>query len=140
MIKISDITPEMGKILRPLAGSKNMSNSDNIQNVVSLESWKKLKEASLADWKPQGLEEEKAERQFSDYFNILSFSELINESTDIIKEINHSPLSSEITMKSKILLNQFSKRLGDESKEVADTFQSMKKKIEATIFDLNKKN
>ena len=62
---------------------------------------------------------------------------MINESTDIIKELNHRPISSEITMKSKILLNQFSKRLGDESKEVADTFSDMRKRIEDKIIDLN---
>jgi len=138
MIKISDITPDMGKILRPWGGSKGMRENDNqLENVVSLENWKKIKDASLAKWEPQSLDEKRAEKQFKDYFNILSFSELINESTDIIKELNQSPLSTEITMKSKILLSQFSKRLGDESKEVADTFQDMRKRIEDKIIDLN---
>ena len=137
MIKISDITPDMGKLLRPWGGSKGMRENNNDKNVVSLEDWRKLKEASLADWKPQSLDEKRAEKQFSDYFNILSFSELINESTDIIKELNQSPISTEITMKSKILLHQFSKRLGDESKEVAATFQDMRKRIEDSIINLN---
>ena len=87
--------------------------------------------------KPQNLDEKRAEKQFKDYFNILSFSELINESTDIIKELNNNPISNEVTMKSKILLSQFSKRLGDESKDVAETFQDMRKRIEAKILDLN---
>ncbi|MBK23301.1 MAG: hypothetical protein CME70_04785 [Halobacteriovorax sp.] len=112
-------------------------NENQLENVVSLENWKKIKDASLAKWEPQSLDEKRAEKQFKDYFNILSFSELINESTDIIKELNQSPLSTEITMKSKILLSQFSKRLGDESKEVADTFQDMRKRIEDKIVDLN---
>jgi hypothetical protein len=137
MIKINDITPDMGNLLRPWGGSKGMRENEKQENVVSLDDWKKLKEASLAEWRPKNSNEKCAEKQFSDYFNILSFSELINESTDIIKELNHRPISSEITMKSKILLSQFSKRLGDESKEVADTFQDMRKRIEDKIIDLN---
>ena len=127
----------MGNLLRPWGGPKGMRENDKQENVVSLDNWKKLKEASLAEWQPLSLEEKKAEKQFSDYFNILSFSELINESTDIIKELNGNPLSNEITMKSKILLNQFSKRLGDESKEVAETFQDMRRRIEDKILDLS---
>ncbi|MFT6069924.1 MAG: hypothetical protein ACJAT2_000938 [Bacteriovoracaceae bacterium] len=137
MIKISDITPDMGKLLRPWGGSKGMRENNKNENVVSMDDWKKLKEASLADWSPESQVDKNAEKQFSDYFNILSFSELINESTDIIKELNHRPISTEITMKSKILLSQFSKRLGGESKEVADTFSDMRKKIEDKIIDLN---
>ena len=141
MIKISDITPDMGKLMRPWGGPKGMRENDNnineMENVVSLENWKKIKDASLSEWKPQSLDEKRAEKQFKDYFNILSFSELINESTDIIKELNQKPISNEITMKSKILLSQFSKRLGDESKEVAETFQDMRKRIESKILDLS---
>lgn len=118
---------------------KNDTVTPTPENVVSLENWKKIKDASLASWEPASLEEKRAEKQFRDYFNVLSFSELINESTDIIKELNQKPLTTEITMKSKILLNQFSKRLEDDSKEVAETFLDMRKRIESKILDLHNK-
>lgn len=95
------------------------------QNILSFEQWKRA----------QG---DKAEGQsITQYLKVLSFHDLVNEYQSIIQELKDSPLNTELTQKSKLILKEFSDRLGEHSIGVSDSLSEMRSKIEKKIFDLN---
>lgn len=101
--------------------NKNTSS----QNVLSFEQWKRT----------QG---EKTEGQsITQYLKVLSFHDLVNEYQSIIQELKDSPLNTELTQKSKLILKEFSDRLGEHSIGISDSLTEMRSKIEKKIFDLN---
>ena len=96
------------------------------ENVIKIDDWKKTQMLSS---KEQGL---------TDYLNVLSFHDLMNESSDIINEIhNNDEISQDLQMKSKLLADELGDRIDHHSGGISDTFHSLKKNIEETLNKLN---
>jgi hypothetical protein len=77
----------MSDNLQNLRG-KLMSN--NRQNLVSLDQWK----------------HQKRESSFSEYLKVLSFNDLINESTLLSKEIKRQAAADHLLSKTKLMMNE----------------------------------
>ncbi len=80
-------------------------------NVVNIDAWKK------------GLKE----NGFSEYIKILSFSDLINESHNLLEHLNNDRQDVDIIKKSKIVMNEFKNRLEKESKSLASSVNDLTK-------------
>ncbi len=98
----------------------NMKN-DLVKNITKLNDWKK-------------------EQSLSRYLNVLSFHDLMNESTSIINEIiKNKTISDDLSMKSKLLTNEIGDRIDNSSGKTNETFRSLKKSIEEALHKLNHK-
>lgn len=75
----------------------------------------------------------KEEKMQKDYLEVLSFSQLLDEATDIIRELNSSSLNSGLTLRSKTILKEFSNRLSQQSSEYSKSFSDMRNKLETKI-------
>lgn len=83
-------------------------------NLVNLEAWKNHKK----------------ECSFSDYLKVLNFDDLVNESNALINEIKGQTPGQDLISKTKLIMNEFSKRLEKESKYLADSVYEMKKNLD----------
>lgn len=102
-------------------------NTNLPENVVDIGEWKK---SQVLASKEQGL---------TDYLNVLSFHDLMNESSEIIKEIDSNvEISEDLQMKSKLLADELGDRIEHHSGGISDTFHHLKKSIEETLNKLNK--
>jgi hypothetical protein len=106
----------MSDNLQNLRG-KLMSN--NRQNLVSLDQWK----------------HQKRESSFSEYLKVLSFNDLINESTHLSKEIKKQAAADHLLSKTKLMMNELTHRIERESKMLAHSVVDLKKQIEDRIID-----
>ncbi len=80
---------------------------------------------NLEDWKNH-----KKECSFSDYLKVLNFDDLVNESNALINEIKGQTPGQDLISKTKLIMNEFSKRLEKESKYLADSVFEMKKNLD----------
>ncbi len=76
-------------------------------NVITVGNFKALKEQTTA------------EQEWHGYLDVLSFNELITEATEVIAALKVRPLDKELTVRSKTIISQFSKRLKIDSPELA---------------------
>lgn len=83
-------------------------------NLVNMDQWKSHKKES----------------SFSDYLKILSFNDLMNESTELMDQIKKSNESDDIFSKTRVMMNEFTHRLEKESKHLAESVKDFKKQIE----------
>lgn len=88
-------------------------NTDR-ENLVSLNQWKN----------------HKRDNSFSDYLKVLSFNDLMNESNDLMNQINKNNEAEDLFSKTKMMMNEFSTRLEKESKFLAESVKDFKNKIE----------
>ncbi|MBT7610124.1 MAG: hypothetical protein HN576_10225 [Bacteriovoracaceae bacterium] len=102
-------------------------NIDKTKNVIKIDDWKKTQ---AMNQKNEGL---------SEYLNVLSFHDLMNESTEIINEIqSNEGISEDLTLKSQALADEIGERIEHSSGGLSDTFRHLKHSIEDTIHRLNK--
>lgn len=101
------------------------ANEENLENILPFDQWKKTLGSGLEG------------KSLKKYLKVLSFHDLVTEYQSIIQELKNSPLNSELTQKSKLILKEFSDRLGEHSVGVSDSLSEMRSKIEKKIFDLN---
>jgi 5-bromo-4-chloroindolyl phosphate hydrolysis protein len=83
-------------------------------NLVRLDQWKNSKRDS----------------SFSDYLKVLSFNDLMNESTDLLDQMRKSEESDNLFSKTRVMMNEFTHRLEKESRHLADSVKDLKKQIE----------
>ncbi len=83
-------------------------------NLVSLDKWKS----------------HKREANFSDYLKVLSFNDLMNESSSLMDEIKKTDEMEDLFSKTKLMMNEFTFRLEKESKNLAESVKDLKKQIE----------
>ena len=83
-------------------------------NLVRLDQWKNSKRDS----------------SFSDYLKVLSFNDLMNESTDLLDQMRKSEESDNLFSKTREMMNEFTHRLEKESRHLADSVKDLKKQIE----------
>lgn len=84
------------------------------ENLVSLDQWKN----------------QKRDNNFSDYLKVLSFNDLMNESNDLVNQMNKNAESDDLFSKTRMMMNEFSIRLEKESKHLAESVKDFKNKIE----------
>ena len=90
---------------------------------------------SLGDVKKRK-EREKAEASMRDYLKILSFGELIDETSMIIREINSKPLTKELASRSKMVLKELGLRIDEQSKSFDTSLESMRSSLEKKILEI----
>lgn len=88
------------------------------ENLVSLDQWKNQKSVMSR------------ESNFSDYLKVLSFNDLMNESNELMDQINRSDEGDDLFTKTRVIMNEFTDRLERESKHLAMSVKDLKKQIE----------
>ena len=83
-------------------------------NLVRLDQWKNSKRDS----------------SFSDYLKVLSFNDLMSESTDLLDQMRKSEESDNLFSKTRVMMNEFTHRLEKESRHLAESVKDLKKQIE----------
>lgn len=76
--------------------------------------------------------EKKENDSLSRYFKVLSFSELIDETTHIIEELNRSGTTEEIIKRSKLILKELGLRLKN-SQGFSQSLVRMKADLESRL-------
>lgn len=71
-------------------------------------------------------------KEHSRYLKALSFSQIIDETSSIIEELNNSGPTQEMIQKSKITLEEFAKRIKS-SHGPSESFIKMKKKLQSKL-------
>lgn len=79
------------------------------------------------------LAERKANKGWSDYFGVLSFHELINETQDIISELDQDGLDADVLVRARQAMGEFYSRLENESKTFAKSLLGMKNNVDAKV-------
>ncbi|MCF8060346.1 MAG: hypothetical protein K9K67_13675 [Bacteriovoracaceae bacterium] len=77
----------------------------------------------------QALDDKKENDSLSRYFKVLSFSELIDETTLLIEELNRVGSTEEMIKKSKMILKELGLRLKN-SQGLSRSFLKMKEELE----------
>lgn len=80
----------------------------------------------------QAIEDKKENDSLSRYLKVLSFSELIDETTHIIEELNKNGTTEEIIRKSKMILKELGQRLTN-SQGFSRGLIKMKEDLEARL-------
>jgi hypothetical protein len=88
------------------------------ENLVSLDQWKNQKRDHTRD------------SNFSDYLKVLNFNDLMNESNDLIDQMNRNDKGDDLFSKTRVIMNEFTHRLEKESKNLAESVKDFKKQIE----------
>jgi len=68
--------------------------------------------------------ENAANKCFKEYLEVLTFSELINESNIIINDLRRGIIDKDLTVKSRLVLREFEKRTGANKKLSSHTGQN----------------
>ena len=88
--------------------------STDSEKIVNLENWKLMKK----------------DNHFSEYLKVLSFNDLMNESNELIKQINGQANEDDLFSKTRLLMNEFTLRLEKESRTLAESVKDLKRQIE----------
>lgn len=83
-------------------------------NLVNLDQWKN----------------DKRDACFSDYLKVLSFNDLMTESSALMDQMKSEDASTDLFRKTKVMMNEFTHRLEKESKHLATSVKDLKKQIE----------
>ncbi len=109
--------------------SENKSSETNREKIISLSEWANRK---------NHLDEEKGQ---ANYFNVLNFHELINESKELINEIETKKhYCQKMAIRARLLINEFSARVGMESRELSELMTKMAKEIDERMMKLRQKD
>lgn len=84
------------------------------ENLISLDQWKN----------------HKRDASFSDYLKVLSFNDLMNESSELADQIRKRDEGEDLFSKTRVIMNEFTHRLEKESKHLAESVKDLKKQIE----------
>lgn len=91
-----------------------MNSGINGDNTISLEEWKN----------------QKRDASFCRYLKVLSFSDLMNESHELLDQIKRNEEQNDLLSKTRSMMNEFALRLEKESKHLAHSVKDFKKQIE----------
>jgi hypothetical protein len=101
-------------------------NEELPDNVVSLNKWRNDKKIDTDG------------KSFTTYLDVLNFNELIQESTDLVKELHDEKLNNELVMRSQLVLEEVDKRIKSESKELSGSLDSIRQKIDKALSNITK--
>jgi hypothetical protein len=91
------------------------------ENVIPMDAWK------------QALHLKREEKSLLDYFNVLSFHELMNESKEIVMELEKESYNDDLALKARLIIEEISGRLSHYSGEVTVMLNGMVKNLEEKI-------
>lgn len=74
----------------------------------------------------------KNRKSINSYFNILSFGEIIDESKQLIQELNNNNLTQDIAIRSKLLFSELNSRISSDTqyKSLKEMREEQNKKID----------
>ncbi|RLA62278.1 MAG: hypothetical protein DRQ88_09080 [Epsilonproteobacteria bacterium] len=78
------------------------------------------------------------EKSLKNYLNILSFNELIIESTQTLKTIKNESSDPSLISKAIYLLEELNKRIDCSSRKYGDSLSHISEKVKTKIKELNK--
>ena len=73
------------------------------------------------------------EKSLLDYLNVLSFHELMNESKEIVMELEKESYNDDLALKARLIIEEISGRLSHYSGEVTVMLNGMVKNLEEKI-------
>lgn len=91
------------------------------ENVIPMDAWK------------QALQLRKEEKSLLDYLNVLSFHDLMNESKDVVQELETEPFNEDLALKTRLLIEEISGRMSHYSDEITVMLNSMVSNLEEKI-------
>ena len=103
--------------------SKETQNID-LSNVVSFDNAKKQNE------------HKKQEESISKYLGILSFSQLIHETSDTIRNLDNEAINKQMAMKSQLVIKELGSRIEKQSGHAIPSLNAIKKQIDKKIRDI----
>ncbi len=103
-----------------------MSQKDS-NNIIDLQKIRSLAQSKLA------------EDSLNKYLGILSFSQLISETSTLISDLNNDKLDSQIVLKSKLVFKQLGDRLESQSQDYSKIVGEMKTNISEKLEHLGTK-
>ncbi len=85
------------------------------------------------------LSEKKASKSWNDYFGVLSFNELINETQEIISDLDKVGLDGDVVVRARQAMGEFYTRLESQSMTFAKSLLHMKNDVDAKVDTVIKK-
>lgn len=76
---------------------------------------------------------DKAEMSWLDYFDFLSFSEIIDEVKLVINQLETEALSDELTTKGRMLVHELGERVSETNTEAPLIFNEMKSNLQTSL-------
>jgi hypothetical protein len=111
--------------MRAKQGKLIMHNSE-YDNVIRINEWLKK------------LREKNRNQEIADYLEILTFNQLMTESSWIKKQITEKPLNKEIIKISKMFLKEIQKRFKKDSNEMYRSLKKIRNEIEVKVASLER--
>lgn len=102
-------------------------NQQNANNIIDLQKIRNLAESKLA------------EDSLNKYLGILSFTQLISETSTLINDLNNNKFDSQIALKSKLVFKQLGERLESGSQDYSKIVGEMRTTISEKIDHLTPK-
>ena len=81
---------------------------------------------------------EKAEHSWLDYFDFLSFSEIIDEVRLVINQLETDTFTDELGTKGKMLVNELGERVSETNFEAPVIFSEMKSNLQSSLNRIQK--
>ena len=100
------------------------TNVTPLSNIISLKAAKENKNLKTQD------------AIHTRYLKVLSFSQLIDETSYVIEELNHAGSTKEMIQKSKQVLEELGERLGN-SHGLSESFTKMKDQLQSKLQEIN---
>jgi archaellum biogenesis ATPase FlaH len=91
------------------------------ENVIPMDAWK------------QALHLKREEKSLLDYLNVLSFHDLMNESKEIVMELEAESYNDDLALRARMIIEEISGRLSHYSGEVTLMLNGMLKNLEEKI-------
>ena len=95
-------------------------------NIVCLDSWRSNHET---DGK---------EKELQTSLKNMSFGDLLEESSKTVEDLDRQKLDEENTLRSKMIIKEFGRRLEGQSMSLSKSFGEMRRKLEKKLLDLNR--
>lgn len=83
------------------------------------------------------LHQKKEDKAYIQALETMTFGELIDESSDIIRQLQDRGIMSDLAFKSKSLLHELAMRAGKQNHHMNDSIKKMKSALETKLVDIN---
>ncbi|GEM_PF-6859636 len=113
----------------------SVTREKNVTRVRIMQSFDATNLLKMDEWLHR-LKEKTKNKEMADYLSVLSFNQLVSESSLIKKEITEKPLNKEIITISKLFLKEIQDRLMQDSCEMSKSLKSIRNAIEKRVATL----
>ncbi len=112
-------------------GKKIVNTESNVTSLNNIINFKAAARAAKLN-----LDLQSQDSALSRYLKALSFSQLIDETSAVIEELNQSGSTREMIKKSNLVLKELGERIGN-SHGLAESFSKMRDKLEKKLKEFN---